>query len=227
MSNERSDNEGSRLVSDAYREMASERAPEHLNQAILRQAAAGRTPAFLGRFSSAAWMKPLAWTVTIALSLAIVLELSEIQTVTAPEPATSNLTPASNPAIPPGASELPDTADTARDPIGTDRREIRRDDAVASPSAPTHNDKVNLAAPAPSQEFTKIQPSALPDARERAQSIAVPMSQKATAAAAGCDEATRESPDAWKECIQSLRDAGRIDLADREYEAFEARYPSE
>jgi len=227
MSNERSESDVPQLVSDAYREIASERTPEALNQEILRQAAAASKPSFMGLIPYTSWMKPLAWMATIALSLAIVLELSEIQPVTTREPTMSSPAPASTQPIPPDASDRADAADTATDQLGAVRQEIGRNDAVPSPSSPARDDEVELTVPAPSQEFTKIQPSVVPDARTRAESIARPMSQKATAAADGCDEATRESPETWKECIQSLRDRGQIDQADREYEAFVARYPPE
>ena len=55
-------------VSTTYRELASERAPDHLNEKVLRKAAqrAARPP----YSRSIMWTRPLAWAATIALCLA-------------------------------------------------------------------------------------------------------------------------------------------------------------
>lgn len=225
MSNPRNENETQELVSVAYREIASERAPEHLNQTILRQAAAEGKPAFAGRFPGGVWMRPVAWTAIIALSLAIVLELSEIQSVSTLDPAISSPAPASRKIIPPDASVLPDAADNANDPLDPVQQEIRQNKPVPAAGSPVQNDKAKLEAPAASAEFSKLQPAVHPDARARAESTALPMARKATSVQAGCDAATRESPEAWVQCIQSLRDSGRDEQADLEYNAFVARYP--
>ncbi|MGI9237953.1 MAG: hypothetical protein ACR2QZ_11185 [Woeseiaceae bacterium] len=74
MSNRPENRVENQQVSDAYRELATERAPDHLNDRILRMAARGRTPYAHAR----AWMRPAAWAATIGLSLAIVLELNQV-----------------------------------------------------------------------------------------------------------------------------------------------------
>jgi hypothetical protein len=79
MSNERDIPEtgrDDRLVSMTYREVADERAPEALNQSILQQAAAAAKPRYARNMS---WMRPMAWAATIGLSLAIVLEVTQVQ----------------------------------------------------------------------------------------------------------------------------------------------------
>lgn len=62
-------------VSRAYREISDERAPEHLDRAILAKAARAARPRYA---RSRAWTRPLAWAATIALSVAIVLELTQV-----------------------------------------------------------------------------------------------------------------------------------------------------
>jgi hypothetical protein len=64
-----------RLVSTAYRDVAGERAPEHLNHSILQQAATTAKPRYARSMS---WMRPMAWAATIGLSLAIVLEITQV-----------------------------------------------------------------------------------------------------------------------------------------------------
>ncbi|MCJ7590232.1 MAG: hypothetical protein MUO51_02650 [Woeseiaceae bacterium] len=81
MTAELNESEMDRLVSQTYRELGTEEVPEHLNQTILRQAAAAGGRSGARHFSFAAWTKPVAWAATIGLSLAIVLELTQIPAV--------------------------------------------------------------------------------------------------------------------------------------------------
>jgi hypothetical protein len=165
-----------RQISETYRELATESAPEHLNQAILKQAAVEVTHS--RGYLFAGWLKPVAWTAVIALSLAVVLELTELQTLS-----------------------IPDSA------------------------APASSIELRTEESSVESEFTRIQPAQKPDARERAESVAKPMARKASVVPAGCDDATRASPDDWLECIRKLRESGAEELADREYEAFILEYP--
>ncbi len=64
-------------VRRTYREVADERAPGHLDRAVLAEAARAARPAYA---RSRAWTRPLAWAATIALSVAIVLELTQVPT---------------------------------------------------------------------------------------------------------------------------------------------------
>lgn len=61
-------------VTDAYQTLARERTPEHLDEKVLERAAAIQTPYARAR----AWMRPAAWAATIGLSLAIVLDLTQM-----------------------------------------------------------------------------------------------------------------------------------------------------
>lgn len=87
-------------VSALYSELAAERTPASLNEAVLRQATrtAGR-----GYARSIAWMRPMAWAATIGLCLAIVIELAD---VAEPEIGADGLAGAvrSKPAVPPEAA---------------------------------------------------------------------------------------------------------------------------
>ena len=76
MSNERDRRSEDRLA-DTYRALAEERAPDYLNEKVLRLAAGNRT-----RYSRArAWMRPAAWAAVIGLSLAIVLDMTRLPQV--------------------------------------------------------------------------------------------------------------------------------------------------
>lgn len=61
-------------VTDAYRDLATERTPGPLNEKILKMAGGAATPYARSR----AWMRPAAWAATIALSFAFVLELTQL-----------------------------------------------------------------------------------------------------------------------------------------------------
>lgn len=78
MTIERNDEAMDELVSKTYREHSVEQAPEHLNQKILRMATAAGNPERENGLWRQAWMKPLAWAATVGLSLAIVLEVTQV-----------------------------------------------------------------------------------------------------------------------------------------------------
>ena len=60
-------------VSAAYRDLASERTPEHLDRKVLAMAAKNTKGPSYSRWIS--WARPLAWAATVTLCLAITLEL--------------------------------------------------------------------------------------------------------------------------------------------------------
>lgn len=61
------------LVSETYRDLASEESPQHLDRAILEQARTAARPRYA---RVRAWSRPLAWAATVALSIALVLHLT-------------------------------------------------------------------------------------------------------------------------------------------------------
>lgn len=80
MTTERDPFERDELVSETYRELGVEKAPEHLNESILRMASGGAQQGSARNPLFAVWMKPVAWAATIGLCLAIVLELTQVPT---------------------------------------------------------------------------------------------------------------------------------------------------
>ena len=120
MNDERDRTTADQLVSDTYREVADERAPQSLNDKVLRMAAGAKPPRSL---IPGPWMKPVAWAATIGLSLAIVLELTQVAqtppgidgispSVSTDEPGT--LVPASNETL--SETELDDHRDRQDQP---------------------------------------------------------------------------------------------------------------
>jgi len=75
------------IVSAAYKDLANERTPEHLDQRVLAMAAGSAKDPSYSRWIS--WARPVAWAATITLCLAITLELArqpEVQPSVAPAP---------------------------------------------------------------------------------------------------------------------------------------------
>ncbi len=90
MNDERQTRARDELVSRTYREHSTEHAPEHLNRKILAMAA-DKSPR-IGKLQHLfrSWTRPLALAATIALSFAIVLEVTRL-----PEPISTPSVPAS------------------------------------------------------------------------------------------------------------------------------------
>ena len=79
MTNERehpkSVHETDALVSKTYADMADERTPDRLNKLVLRKAANAARPQYS---RSMRWMRPAAWAATIAICLAITLQVTKV-----------------------------------------------------------------------------------------------------------------------------------------------------
>ena len=72
--------EGDELVSRTYRELGVEQTPESLNQSVLGMASNKANGSGTPNSLFAAWMKPVAWAATVGISLAIVLEVTDVPT---------------------------------------------------------------------------------------------------------------------------------------------------
>ena len=230
MTNERDKKETDALVSETYREIPTPRVPDHLNQTILRMAANKR--AGKGDFLFAKWMKPVTLAATIALSLTIVMELTEVPTT------------AVQTELAPAIEQREDEA-TSADERFVEELTLKDTDLAKSEA----RGKMDSFAASPSS-------AALPAARKRAadmpdsnQPAAMSLdsdqvvaegliaeapvaskeitSAKTESAAAACDEKSRQSADTWLDCIDDLRESGLTRDADREYEAFILEYPAE
>lgn len=235
------------LVSQAYRDIADEQAPEHLDRTILRAAAKEARPRY-SRFI--AWTRPMAWAATVMLSVALVLEVTD--------------TPS------PGVASFDETTSTfdvrSSEADATDDGPVDSlEESVVPASEFTKkqsNDMRQKAAVVAEQEISPQQPAAreraehLPDSAEfkiknedmlqqaeelarvqvgenkqpspavsadAEQEFAAGRSLASTAAfsapVAECDEDAVATPQTWLECIVALEDAGR-DAAAREQRAM-------
>jgi hypothetical protein len=247
MTSERDPFEGDELVTETYRELGVEKAPEHLNQSILRMASGGAKQGGARNLLFAAWMKPLAWAATIGLSLAIVLELTQLPTAAV----RSDGVPAAESIREEAALQDADESDKARKATapgaaalftGPIVEEIRSTDTVTddvevfSREAKGKLDAVAAQSPSPvsaAEPPATLQTSArkraadLPADSEPTASVSVLAEQKESDIDESCDAAVRLSAEDWLECIDNLRQSGAEEAADLEYEAFVLEYPIE
>ncbi len=180
-------------VSRAYRELARERAPAALDEQI--RARARRAP------PARPWQQPLAIAATLALAVALVLQV----------------------ATPPGDGQpAPRRESAPRSPAAdTVADEVSADTPAASAPAP------RAALPAALQPDRADAGQAVSElgraSRKAAQSLA---GNGAATASAHCADHT-EDADAWLACIAELEAAGEQAAAERERRAWAARHGSE
>ncbi len=232
MTSEQDEKVTDELVSKTYRELDSVQTPDHLNQSILRMAAgkkAGRNGFFV-----AAWMRPVTWAATIALSLAIVLELSDVPTAPVPVdvfPAAESKLESIREEITPLDNDAPEQLENrAQQPSAFERS------SVAEEESPMPAALKPRARKRPSDQTavgrTVVDRLDQPVARQKAAAEPVASSlavfedqKKLTDSNRACDDETRQTASAWLECIADLRESGAIVEADREFAALQQKYP--
>lgn len=144
MSNEPENRVVDAQVSETYRELAGERTPEHLNAQVLKMAAGPRSPYARAR----AWMRPAAWAATIALSFAIVLELTQLPSLDGEPVAILPSTDSSK------SAEQNALADKTLLPVGTNAPDAPAAATAEQASAPVSAEHKRIAAqPAESLEI--------------------------------------------------------------------------
>ncbi|MDH3273275.1 MAG: hypothetical protein OEM99_01915 [Gammaproteobacteria bacterium] len=232
-----SDGEVDSLVTQTYREVASELTPEHLNRAVMKQAADAARPRYL---RSVSWTRPMAWAATITLCVALVLEVTN-----APVPETSDVVLPSGrlDAPAPAASAAPAPKLNRPDPVKAEALPEAMQDAEV-PAERKRTAKISkdlrqqvAAKPASAEEFSMKDDDMLGRAREIAtlQTGDIRESDQvlgATTIAAGsaepsCSETDVAKPDSWLLCIQKLEDAGRMAEADEQRALYNAAYPED
>lgn len=219
-------------VSDAYRDLAAETTPPELDRTVLSMAA-GNVRSRYGK--ARAWVRPVAWAATIGLSLAFILELSQV--------------PDSEP-LSAGGSDG-DTFEVLEDRGGSDEAAARaksdtavrreREKRADAPAAMTPGTPPSAGEPALGQDpasagFDADDMGLLEEAEEQARLQSGETRPAARAAefsalvekkesADGCDAEARASAQAWYACVESLRESGLSDLAAVELEALRAEFP--
>lgn len=180
-------------VSETYREIASQTTRPDIDERILKLAGSGlRSRYGLAR----AWVRPLAWAATIALSVVLVLELT--QEVDVPNS---------------GVQEEIRSEPARNDANFTNTREekdVQLDAAKRMPSA-----RPEAAAPA-TLSVDDLAP--FHEAEEQAR-------MRSADAPAGCTADERATAERWYACIEGLLEMDLFAAAERELEAFSRAYP--
>lgn len=205
-------------VSRSYRDLATEAAPEHLDAAILRQAALA-TPSQYAR--SLAWTRPVAWAATIVLCVAVVLELTQ-----APQP-DGTIPPAdvrfdAAPAAKPAPVEQSAAKASAEEPAPL-KAETLRDQAAA-------DDVRQPAVPLDAAAFKPRDTDMLRRAEETAKLRSGANLEARAPGVLGevtpaCAAAAIATPETWLDCIKALEEAGQTAEAENERRLLEAAFP--
>ena len=209
-------------VSAAYREMAGERTPEHLDHVVLNAAHSAARP----RWNTAiAWLRPAAWVATIGVCLAIVVEVSLLQDEEA------GRVDGAVPAAAPPVYEAPATAPAAK----TERYE-KAVPAAAEKAAVQPMQKAargaSADADARSEEAgatgeSRRQEDVVEDTASNRLLYMAPSSSAVEEAVTEryCDETQTADARSWLECILELERQGLHEAAGLERERLAEAFP--
>lgn len=223
-------------VSAAYRETATGSTPEHLDKLVLGSAARAARPR-LGRMRR--WTRPLAWAATIALSVAIVLEVSrspwpdgvpetpalELMRIDEPSAAKAGATGAAMPAVAADEAGVSPQPVAAPDALLSRQRASERPEAAPATGADAEAERAE-APLTTEQDMALGESAATPPvaARKMALPATTGLREEATEPAA-CDADARSTAENWLACIEQLEKSGQAAAAARERELFVAAFP--
>lgn len=196
-----------RRVADYYASLDRETTPASLDKAVVRDARrALRADNRKGTLN--AWFRPFAFATTVALCLAIVIDLRYLGVFDAPD--------ASFEAVPTvtGAAEEDSTPVAA--PSQATLNEIKREEKTAASASPSGERAGDVAEP----RGARLMKPRTPDAAIQAAGEA-----RAPTDSGACSGEQTATPARWWECILSLRDSGRHEAADLEVDRLTKQFP--
>lgn len=210
------ENDGYQELSEAYRALASEKAPAHLDRAVLAEAAcAAGTARPVRRLPG--WLRPLAFVATAVLSLAIVLEVTR----TNDQPSTA--VPAANET----GGMAPRQNVERMAPEGA-RNEEAQDPAPASDlssAAPDAGGRLQRADREARRLIPEDSSAELPSAAPAALDAAADGASTAAEPGRFCTSRQSSSAESWWACIDQLRRAGDAEAADAEQALMQTAFP--
>jgi hypothetical protein len=228
MTDERPEND---MVTASYRKLADERVPAHLDQKILRLAARHANHADYAR--SVNWTRPLAWAATIALCLAITLELTRVPAPgdIASRPEAKILPEADDAATDQSFAEQPAAATEESAAVGlTEKRESASvpadsfSDDRERPAAERYEPAEAATAPAATFELKSKDASMLRQAEEMAR-LQTGTNAEPRSNSTRCPDEARAEPESWLTCIEALEEVGDHEAALIERESLVAAFP--
>ena len=233
MSNEH--NENDKLVSETYRELASETTPVELDSKVLAAAAAGAKPR---RSAFPMWMRPVAWAATAVLAVAIVFETTESPQFDLATPESTAPSPKSE--IPSASGEaeideaftaidsdlLEEAEELARQRVGPNQRdEFRKAQDAPAENAATPRVEVESRSAKVKVQTDDVEAQTDASAAYFASAAAPTVEKKESGDAELCDEKARATASDWYACIVQSRDAGLTEEADQEMLALLEEFP--
>ena len=211
-------------VSDIYRDTARERTPEHLDRAVLREAARAARP----RYSRLRlWTRPAAWAAVVLISATLLLQVSQLQP---PQDSIMPQVPGFEEQVP--GRELPEPAgtidarrfdDSPARTVGASGAPAIEEAAIESFESAGRDAEMFRQA----EDMARIQQGpneALAEPRPAA--LRAVADQSARSLAPACDDAARAAPESWLACIHALEEAGRDEAARRERALLEETFPN-
>ncbi len=198
------------LVTETYRDMADERTPAHLDQAVFRTAARAVRPKYSRLI---AWTRPMAWAATVMLTVTLVLQITDIP---APEAVVFEARPAKNEDIDPVAIES-ELEKRQRDVTSQGRAE-RKDSAPATSVDEFKLKNLELLRQAEDMARMQLGESDQPETSQAAASL--------SKASPACNSSAIATPDTWLECIAELEQAGLADVAREQRQLLGEAFPA-
>lgn len=212
-------------VSTAYREMADELTPEHLDHVVLNAARSAASP----RWGTAIrWLRPAAWVATIGVCLAIVVEISLLDDeVTA---GTDSLAPA---ATPPAAVSPVSTPAAKPERLETIAPATDEQAAAQSVQEPASRSSADAAARRNEGDLVqrarelRQQGTVMEDTAPNRNLHMAPATNTPEEAVTEhyCDETRTADPNTWLECILELEREGLHEAAHLERERLVEAFP--
>lgn len=206
MSNDRHQDE---QVSAAYRDLAAEHTPQHLDERILRMAKANAKSPRYSRWI--AWSRPLAWATTAALCLAIALDFTQLTT---PDGVVLEAEPEK--VATPAAVAAPELRKEELEQVPGRERDQRADLADT-----LDGEKQSPARSVNSRAASEMRGNFSSPSAE----IASSKTLAADVAVSECSEESRQTPESWLECIDALQAAGDTEAASRQRENLLDLFP--
>ena len=221
-------------VSDAYRDIATQTAPADLDEKVLKLAA----EAVPSRYGLArAWVRPLAWAATIALSLAFVLEMSQLNDT--PEAVVQDEMPEQRALIDERARSDADLMKAKEEQDARHGIAAKHAPAAAPVPAVVEAEAEDMVPLREAEEAVRQQSANAPveevvvyDAGTEVEEIQAAASRTNLSYLTApddevfCDTAARATADDWYACIEALRKEGLTAAADGELEALRESFPS-
>jgi len=214
-----SDEPGDPRVSAAYREMADERTPEHLDHVILNAARSAAKPRWN---KTVAWLRPAAWVATIGVCLAIVIEIALLPD---PEPAgLDSVAPAAAPPAAPSpaaANRFEKTVPRSAEPAAV--QGVQKTAPVPSAYPEGRADEAEMSDRTRELQQRALQEDTAPAMLLRSAPATGPLDEAVSEHY--CDETATADPNTWLECILELERQGLHEAARLERERLALAFP--